>query len=198
MKSLMLALVTFVGLSIGNYTFAESDRDHSGNDHSQEETKSKKKENKSSRHEDHEGHDDHEHAEEEPHGHSSHGDHGGSKFGKGKAIVEVQGEGKRFQLAKGAIKTMGLKSIKLDSSSQGVYEVPASSVVDFQNEIGIYKRQGDWFELIDVKVVQRGKYAAKIKASDLSAGDEIVNGGVALLRVAHLEASGQGGQGHVH
>lgn len=221
MKSFILIAMAVVGLTFGNFTYAESGDDHSGYDHKEEEGKQKKKKKKAHKHEEHKGHkegekkhddhghddeekghdhskeDKHKHGEEEG-GHADHDEHEVSKFGAGKAILEVNGEGKRFRLAKGAIKTMELKSVKLESPSNGVYEVPASSVVDFQDEIGVYKRNGDWFELVEIKVVQRGKYAAKIKTKELSAGDEIVNTGVALLRVAHLEASGQGGKGHVH
>jgi hypothetical protein len=71
-------------------------------------------------------------------------------------------------------------------------------VVDFQNKLGVYKRKGDWFEMVTIQVVHRGKYSAQIKSSKLFKSDQIVSHGVPLLRVAHLEASGQGGQGHVH
>ena len=52
--------------------------------------------------------------------------------------------------------------------------------------------------MIHVEVVKRGKYGTQIKSKDLSENDQIVAEGIGLLRVAHLEASGQGGQGHVH
>ena len=80
----------------------------------------------------------------------------------------------------------------------GVIEVLASALVTFQDKSGVYKRSGDWFEMISVKVVKKGRYSVEIGADSLSQGDEIVDRGAALLRVAHLQASGQGGQGHIH
>ena len=203
MKSVTVALILF--FVFGNIGFAESDHDHSGHSHRKEEPKKKGHDHPNEDEEEHDiGHEEdkhHDHKKEENHDEATHGehdDHADSKFGEGKAITEVKGEGKRFKLADTAIKTLGLKSIKLEPWKNGVFEVPTSSVVDFQDEIGIFKRQGDWFELVEVSVVQRGKFGAKIKTNKLVAGDEIVNEGVALLRIAHLEASGQGGQGHVH
>ena len=52
--------------------------------------------------------------------------------------------------------------------------------------------------MVIIKVVKRGKYGAQIESKDLAQNDQIVVNGVGLLRVAHLEASGEGGQGHVH
>lgn len=215
MRSIALLTIIILGLGFGNLAFSEDDHDHSGHDHSKKEKaqshddhKKHKEDHKGHEHDEHDSHghdekkghhegDDHKHHEDK-HGHSGHDHHGGSKFGEGKAIVEVKKEGKLFKLATGAIKTLKLQTIDLDSSKKGVFEIPASAVVDFQDEIGIYRRNGDWFEMVEVKVVQRGKYSAKIKSSKLVKNDKIVSQGVALLRVAHLEASGQGGQGHVH
>lgn len=192
----MKTIITFtmiLGLGFYNISFAESGHNHKNHAHDKE---------KSHGHEDnldaHKGHDDHDSHKGEKHGHSDHGDHGAPKFGKGKAIVEVKKEGKFFKLATGAIKTLKVQTIKLDSSNNKVFEIPASAVVDFQDEIGIYRRNGDWFEMVEVKLIQRGKYSAKIKSSHLAKNNQIVSQGVALLRVAHLEASGQGGQGHAH
>ena len=181
--------------------------DEDGHDHN----KKKKKKKKKKKHDDHKGHDhldEHKHNEGEKHDdhsshkgeddHSGHDDHGGPKFGKGRAIVEIKNEGKLFKLATGAIKTLSLQTVKLDTPNKGFYEIPSSAVVDFQDEIGIYRQKGDWFELVEVKVVQRGKYSAKVNSPKLAKNDQIVSQGVPLLRVAHLEASGQGGQGHAH
>jgi len=153
---------------------------------------------------DEEGHDDHEkhkegnHEDHDEEDEESHEDHGRVFFGEGKAMVEVKEEGKHFRLSKGAINTIKLQSIKLDSPSKGIFEVPASSIVDFQDKIGIYKQNGDWFELVEVSLIQRDKHSAQINSNGISVSDYIVNRGAALLRIAHLQASGPGGQGHAH
>lgn len=186
MKLLMSTFIIFAGLNLYNVSFAKSD--HKGDDHKEDHHKHKKKDD----------HKDHDHGAKDKHSSSGHDDHGEEKFGKGKAILEVKKEGKLFKLAAGAIKTLKIESIKLDSDTNNTYEVPASSVVDFQDEIGVYKRKGNWFELVDIKIINMGKYSSRIQSKNLSKGDEIISKGVALLRVAHLEASGQGGKGHVH
>lgn len=204
----LLTAILFVIFLFGQQVFADSDHELSGHDHSKKTTEGQHDKDDSHKHED-EAHDhkedkSHKHDEksEEGHGHNEdghgHGEHESAKFGKGKAILEVKNDGRYFRLAETAIKTLGLKSVKIKSNGGGSFEVPSSSVVDFQDEIGIFKRKGDWFELVEIKIVERGKFAAKVTAKELSSGDEIVNEGVALLRVAHLEATGQGGQGHVH
>ena len=222
----MKIITTFailLGLSVYNISFAEDGHDHKGHDHKEKKAKHSKDEHKhddedghnhkkKKKHDDHKGHDhkdEHKHGKDEKHddhsshkgdehGHSGHDDHGSPKFGKGKAIVEVKNDGKHFKLALGAIKTLKLQTIKLDSPTKGTFEIPASAVVDFQDELGVYRRNGDWFEMVEIKVVHRGKYSAKIKSAKLKKSNQIVSQGVPLLRVAHLEASGQGGQGHVH
>ena len=50
--------------------------------------------------------------------------------------------------------------------------------------------------LLLIEVVKRNQKTTRIKSSLLKENFQIVTQGVALLRVAHLEALGQGGQGH--
>lgn len=143
------------------------------------------------------GHDEH----KDPDDHESHGDHhdhGSQKFGKGKAIEEVKKEGRIFKLADTAIKTLQIETINLGGPVQEFFEVPSACVVEFQKETGIYRINGSWFELVEVVVGKRSDKTIQIKSDKLVTGDEIVNGGVALVHVAQLEASGQGGEGHVH
>ena len=136
------------------------------------------------------------HASDKHHDH--HDEHGGSKFGARKAIVEVEGGGNKFRLSENAIKILGVETKTIVTANDGVYEIFSKSIVEFQDEIAVFRRSGDWFQLVEITIQQRGKSISLVKASQLSAGDEIVMAGVALLRVAHLEASGQGGQGHIH
>ena len=198
-------ILTLIILATGNCNLG-----FGGSDHNHKNEKSEKH-----KHDQKVGHDDEKnqkystqnhdsHAEKDSHGEHEHGGHDdehgheASKFGKDKAIEEVKNGGRQFKLGKSAIKTLKLKTIKLDSPVAGAFEVPSSSIVDFQKEIAVYRKTGSWFELVEVSVIRRAKYSTQIKSKKLSKGDEIVNTGVSLLHVAHLEASGQGGQGHVH
>ena len=162
--------------------------DHSEHEHGKEDDHSKHD------HEKEDDHSKHDHGKEGEHGHG----HEEEKFGKGKAIEEIKKDGKLFKLADGAIKTLKIDTIQLDRADKGVYEVPSSTIVDYQNEVGVYRKVGNWFEIINVKIIERRKYSSRIQSKELSQKNEIVSQGVNLLRVTHLEASGQGGQGHVH
>ena len=154
-------------------------------------------------HDDHEGGEDaheeqgdHKNSEEEHvHGEAEHEE---SSFGEGKGILEVKKGGKKFKLAENVIKTLNIQSVKIGPLSEGAIDVPATTVVDFQDEFGVYLQKGRWFELIEVKVLRRNKKTVTIVSKELAEADEIVNEGLALLRVAHLQASGQGGKGHAH
>lgn len=153
-------------------------------------------------HNDHDKHNNHNHSDNDKklNKHSDHKeqDHKNEKFGEGKGIIEVKDGGKKFRLSKEAMKTLKLETVRLDASSKGVYEVPSKSVVSYQEHNGVYRRQGLWFEMITVEIIKRGKHESQIKSNQLLQDDLVVSEGVGLLRIAHLEASGQGGKGHVH
>ena len=171
MKSIIKSIFIIVSLATSYIASAGEGHDHS------------KHEKKKASHDDHKGHDDH-------------GDEG--KFGKGKAIIEVKEEGKHFKLSEEAIKTLKIDTVRLDPPTKGLFEVPSNAIIDFQDKTGVYRKKGQWIEIVIVKVVKRGKYGTLIESKDLAQNDQIVVNGVGLLRVAHLEASGEGGQGHVH
>ncbi len=200
--SILMFLLGLSTLSKASTTGHGKKDDHSKHDNGKEEGHSEHEHGKEDDHSEHdngkeEGHSEHEHGKVEGHSEHEHG-HEEEKFGKGKAIEEVKKEGKLFKLADGAIKTLKIDTIQLDRSEKGIYEVPTSAIVDYQNEVGVYRKVGNWFEIINVKIIERSKYSTRIQSKELSQSNEIVNQGVNLLRVAHLEASGQGGQGHVH
>lgn len=164
------------------------DDDDDGHDHGHDES-----ENKDESHGDHdddeEGHDDH----------GSHDEHGSDNFGKGKAITEVQDEGKSFSLAEEAQDLMGLKySVVTKARNSKNFVVPNESLIYFNDEKGIFIKEGKWFELVEVRIVKKGSLKSVIAAKNLSHGQRIVVAGTGLLRVAHLQASGQGGKGHAH
>lgn len=161
-------------------------------------------------HEEHEVHlddDHHQHAEEnhehEKEGHEhhedEHGEHEGSKFGPGKAILEVKHEGERFKLSPDAEKVMGIKIQTLvNTDKTKTFSVPKGSIVYYQEKTGVYREHDSWYELIDIMVTEINSNEMLISSEKLNAHDQIVVSGLGLLRVAHLEASGQGGQGHAH
>ena len=112
-------------------------------------------------------------------------------FGKGKAIEEIKKDGNLFKLSKKSVSALGIQSIKVKVKDNNIYEVPTSSIVYFQDQVGVYKATGRWFELYKVKIILKEKNLTKISAKGLSHGDEIVFKGVALLRIANLQASRQ-------
>ena len=178
------------------------DGDHKGHDHG------KKHKDKGASHEAHEhehdekNHDDHSgHVEHGDHGgHGDHDDHGGaSKFGPEKAIVEVKNEGAFFKLSKEANQALKVKASPLGNFKQGSnFTVPKKSVVFFQNEVGIFVVENDWIQLVSIKVNFQEKDRVNISGDRLNSSMNLIIAGVPLVRVAHLEASGQGGQGHAH
>lgn len=183
-------------------------------DHDHEEPDNKKKDDhdEDSEH-GHEGKDDHgkdehkgehkEHSEESGH----HDDHEekSAKFGPGKAILAVRDEGKSFKLSDESAQFLELKfsspkAVQLTGIEKNsvAFEVPFSSLVFFQTEKGIYIREDGWIELVHVKIIKRNRDIAIVQSKGLSLNREIAIHGVAFLRAAELEASGQGGEGHAH
>lgn len=200
----------------------EYSHDHSGHEHKKKSKKKKgKKKHKGHRHkQEHQDDDDHDHqhgdednhsdhsdGEKEHEGHAGHGDHddsghgehGEESFGEGKAITEVKNEGESFKLALEAQPLLGLGFGVIEKSAgRGVFMVPTKSLIFFNDEKGIFVKVGEWFKLIDVELVKKGSNWSQVKSNDLSVGQKIVVEGTGLLRVAHLQASGQGGKGHAH
>lgn len=138
-------------------------------------------------------------AEEEKHDQEHGHEETSPKFGQGKAIVAVRDEGKSFQLSEESIRFLGLQfskptATKVDKGTQ--FEIVSSALVSFQSEHGVYVRDGSWLELIPVKIIRRTPEKIWITGKGLSATSDIAVYGTAFLRAAHLEATGQGGEGH--
>ena len=161
----------------------EKDEEH-GHDHGGEKN-----------HDSHEGHSDHdEHGSEDSHGHG----HGEESFGKGKAITAVFNEGEKFKLSIESEKLLGIKTFPLKKVGSGKFKISNESLVRYQSHLGVFIRKDGWFELIKLEKAQPKENYFVIESTELSKGAEIVSSGVPLLRVAHLQASGQGGKGHAH
>ncbi len=180
-----------------NHAEDKDDHDHEGEKHD-EETK-----------DDH-AHDDHKKeshgkGEKDEHGHAHGHEESSPKFGPGKAILAVRDEGAQFQLSEESTKFLGLQfqAPKIQTWGKGkealsALSIPVSALVFFQAEKGVYVRSGGWIELIHIKILKKADGLAFIQARELNEKSEIAVKGTAFLRAAHLEASGQGGEGHAH
>lgn len=133
--------------------------------------------------------------------HSDEKDHGdeeaeeSASVGPGKAVLRAKNEGRFLLLAPEAQKTIGLKVAEVAFvSGQGT--VPIESLLEYQQVKAVYRLLPDGFiEYVVVNIKKRTDGGALI-VGPLSSGDKIVVSGVAFLRSAQLEASGEGGAGH--
>ena len=118
---------------------------------------------------------------------------GSAKIGPDQAITMFDPE-KGIQLSDLAIKNIGIKTQSLLNST--AIQVPISSLVYFQDDVGVYRLRDQWFNLVKVQVLSKTAREAQLKTSDIGSKDQVVTQGTALLRVAHLEASEGEGNGH--
>lgn len=138
------------------------------------------------------------HADEDSDGHGDHDDH---EKKQSKTILEIQNEGRKFKLSKSAISTLKLKYLPCKFINKNKVSIPRASLVNFRKEFGVFVHSLDWFELVEVSIESDKKSEYIVSSptfSNLKNSCEIVVSGVPLLRVAQLEASGEGGQGHAH
>ncbi len=103
-----------------------------------------------------------------------------------------------FGLSQKAIKLMQIKTLKIRSLVQNKFVIPKSALVNYGEDHGVFKYDGEHFKLITIAHLKQGKSSITIESEMLHDGDLVVTKGVPLLRVAHLQASGQGGEGHGH
>ena len=104
-----------------------------------------------------------------------------------KAILNYQAE-LGFQLSPLALKSIGIQSQPWEGSDRFVMSL--KSLVFYRDEIGLYRERGHWLKLIRVKLLKKHPETAEIVCSTLKKGDRIVTEGIALLRVAELDAAG--------
>lgn len=134
---------------------------------------------------------------ENDHDHSSHENHkeeASKAIGKGKAIEEVNVD-KGFKLADAAIKTIKIKTQKLDSQILKIFQGTLVSTKDFN---GVYIYRNGFFKLIKVDVLNKDKTGYKIKIEEFKAGDQIVTNGADLLNVADVFSKDNSEYGHSH
>lgn len=168
-------LSLFGALNISNErSFAE---EHSDKEHSEE------------------GHDEHEHGHEEQ----------SPDFGPGKAILAVREEGSSFKLSEESLQFLKIKfqviasvSEKKNSSGGNLFEIPLKALAIFQSDQGVFIQEGEWIELVHVKIEKKSDGKAFVRSKGLKSNSIIAVEGVHFLRTAQLAASGQGGEGHAH
>lgn len=136
-----------------------------------------------------EKHGHHDNLEEEGHGH-----HGGGKaIGQGKAILEVD-EHKGFKLSPEAIKTLGIQF----SASSSKLTIKSSTLVSAKGEKGVYIYRSNFFKLITIKITKQIDDGYIIELGEFKDGDQIVVGGVGLLRVSDIYSTDKSEYGHGH
>lgn len=136
----------------------------------------------------HDGHDEHDHHDGPP------------GVGDDQAIRAVKDHGRRFQLSPEAIETIGIRTEPLRPQGNAVkrWIAPRSSLVAHQDEYSVYLFDGSWITAVRVDVLSRTDRQVILRGPRLNAGDRLITVGVALVRLAQLEASGKGGKGHAH
>jgi hypothetical protein len=132
-------------------------------------------------------------ASEDDHGHKEH-----AKENHKADHEEHQENTAVFQMSAKAISVLSIKAEKLTSLKKHTYEIPSGALLVYGEEKGVYKKTDNQFELIEVSVLKKSKDTYVIKSSNLKSNDQIVINGLPLLRVTHLQASGQGGEAHAH
>lgn len=105
-------------------------------------------------------------------------------------------EEKGFELSAKAIKLMQIETVPVKPQRSNEFSIPNSALVRYGEKYGVYKFNGEHFELINLTNIKKKKSVFASKTEFLKTGDLIVVKGVPLLRVAHLQASRQGGEGH--
>ncbi len=138
--------------------------------------------------------DEHGEADED---HEDHGDHGESEeesvggVGKGNAVTAAN-KNRGIRLSPKAIETMGIKT---DSYKNGI--IPASALVRYQDNLGVYRLRENWFKLIPITIKNQQGDSLNILSPDLETSDQIAVTGTGLLRAAELDAfSGEAAHSH--
>ncbi len=184
---MILTASLLVTLGVASVLFAEDD--HHDHDSKKEEAHQDNHDEKNEKHEDHEKHDEHADDKSE----SDHGDEEESTGGVGPGnAVTAADEHDGIKLSDKAIQTIGLKSETWNGLS-----ISEQSLVYHQDKTSVYRLKDGWYKLVPVTIVSKTGGLVQITATDLSTGDAVVSSGVALLRVADLDAfSGEVGHSH--
>lgn len=197
---MILTLSLLVVLGVGSALYAEDDHhEHDSktekeHDHHKEDPKDHHNTDdgnneKSEKHDGHENHDEHAEDKHED-GHSDEEESIGG-IGSGNAVTAAD-EHDGIKLSDKAIETIGLKTEIWDGEF-----VSAKSIVYHQDQTSVYRLKDGWYKLVPITIVSKIDQLVQITATDLTTGDTVVTSGVALLRVADLDAfSGEVGHSH--
>jgi hypothetical protein len=185
---------------ISSYSYAsKDDHKHEGHNHDSLEHdghKGKDKDDHGHYEEKHEGHDHaspkhDDHKDKDDHGHG----HGGGKaIGIGKAIEEID-EIKGFKLSKEAIITLSIEFKDVDTSE---FLISKSTLVASKGIKGIYRFREGYFKFLHIKLKKEIKGQYLIHVNEIGLGDQIVTGGVNLLRVSDIYSTDTSEYGHSH
>ncbi len=126
-------------------------------------------------------HDEHEESEEESLG----------GVGKNNAVTAAD-EHDGIRLSPKAIQTLGIKTAPFSKGT-----IPASALVRYQDNIGVYRLRDDWFKLLPVTIKSQQGDSLVIVAEELKRDDQVVVVGTGLMRAAELDAfSGEASHSH--
>ena len=97
-----------------------------------------------------------------------------------------------LRLSEIAVKTFGIATKPIQGN--GTFQVPTSSLVYFQDHMGVYRLKSGAYKLLLIQMVNRTSLDHLIRGEELKAGDVLVTAGASLLRVAEMQALyGSGG-----
>lgn len=117
----------------------------------------------------------------------------GPSVGLGKGVEAFGHEG--MKLSAKAAANLGIKTSPI--AGAGAVKVPASALVFFQDEVGVYRSRGGWIKLVEVELGERTRRDAVVRSKELKQGDRLVVAGAAAIRVIELDlTSGDVGHGH--
>lgn len=169
-------IIVFIFTLMSQQLFAETSHDH------EEESHHVKAQVEKEQHDDKGSHED-----KDQHGHDEASGAHDEEAGK-----------EEFEMSDKALKAFGVKTVLIEAPIKGFFRLPLSSVLSYGEKKGVYKKLGKHFELIEVEVLMSSGGYIQFNSNQLKKSDVVVSHGVPLLRVAHLQATGQGGEGHAH
>lgn len=115
-----------------------------------------------------------------------------SNFGPEKGVLEAN-EKEGIKLSPKALQSLGIKAQSISSTS--VHSLPISSLIYFQDEVGVYRLRSGFFKLIEGKVSRKTQMIATFESGGLVPGDQVVTEGTPLLRLTDLNIWSGSGDG---
>ena len=168
---------------------------HEGHDHSKHDEGDSHEGHDHSKHDEGDSHEGHDHSKhDEVDSHEGH-DHGAAKaIGENKAITHVDDK-KGFKLSKEAATTIKLS---LQNINDKTFLAKKSALVISKEKKGIYRFREGYFKFVEAKILKELSDDYRVKIDSVEFGDQIVNNGVALLRVADIYSTDTSEYGHSH